>query len=340
MQESAARYRNKGVSGSFQEQSVADSFSSVGAGKAELQRALRAFADSLYADSRAQEWGLSLAQFFVALERSTSKRFAGGAFSSARLGEYVGTLHIEDLCLASACLEGSEAAWEYFVREYRSYLRAAAGIITKQSRDGTDAQELADSLFAELFGLVDGKRGERSLFRYFHGRSSLKTWLRAILAQRYVDRLRKSRRWEQLDPEEKERHERSPLPRLGNTQPTADPHRERYVARFVAALHHSLATLEPADRERVELYYAREKTLAEIGRALGEHESSVSRNLERIRREVRSSIEENLRCPPALSEAEIALCFQYATEDSPIDFGEIFPDKALRRSGESGKEPL
>jgi len=74
-------------------------------------------------------------------------------------------------------------------------LRAAAGAITKGSRAGANAQELADSLFAELYGLVDGKRGERSLFRYFHGRSSLKTWLRAVLAQRHVDRLRESRRW-------------------------------------------------------------------------------------------------------------------------------------------------
>ena len=42
----------------------------------------------------------------------------------------------------------------------------------------------------------------RSLFRYFHGRSSLTTWLRAVLAQRYVDRLRTIRRTEALPDEE------------------------------------------------------------------------------------------------------------------------------------------
>ena len=318
---------------------MADPSQNLSPSLAELQGALRGYAGSFYAESRAREWGLSLAQFQTALERSAAKRFAGGGFSSDRLGEYLGSLHIEDLCLANACLEGSEAAWEYFVTHYRGYLRAAAGIITKTGRAGTGAQELADSLFAELFGLVDGKRGERSLFRYFHGRSSLKTWLRAILAQRYVDRLRQSRRWEQLEPQE-ERHGHRQSPQPGNAQPAADPHRDRYVARFVAALHQTLALLGADDRERLELYYAREKTLAEIGRALGEHESSVSRNLERIRRQVRSSVEENLRCPPALSEAEIALCFQYAAEDSPIDFRQIFPEKTARKSGESGKESL
>ena len=101
-------------------------------------------------------------------------------------------------------MHGSEAAWEHFVKTYRGYLRATAGIITKSSRSGTDAQELADSLFAELFGLVDGKRGEASLFRYFHGRSSLKTWLRTVLAQRHIDRIRQSRRWESLDRQDGE----------------------------------------------------------------------------------------------------------------------------------------
>lgn len=309
-------------------------------GAAELRGLLRERAELLYSGSRAKDWGLSAAQFLTALERSAGKRFAPGGFSTERLEEYLSTLHIEDLCLASACLEGSEAAWEHFVTEYRGYLRAAAGIITKGSRTGSNAFELADSLFAELFGLVDGKRGERSLFRYFHGRSSLKTWLRAILAQRHVDQLRQRRRWEPLEPEEKERHEQLHLPRPENTEPAADPHRDRYVARFVTALRETLAALAPPDRERLELYYAREKTLAEIGRAVGEHESSVSRNLERIRRVVRSSIEENLRCPPALSEAEIALCFQYAAEDSPIDFRQIFPEKTARKSGERGKERL
>jgi RNA polymerase sigma-70 factor len=318
---------------------VADPIQNSSPGRAELHAALSELAGPLYRESRASDWGLSLQQFLTALERSAAKRFAGGGFSTDRLGEYLGTLHIEDLCLASACLEGSEAAWQHFVSQYRGYLRAAAGFITKKSRCGTDAVELGDSLFAELFGLVDGRRGERSLFRYFHGRSSLKTWLRAILAQRHVDRLRQSRRWEQRGTEEEE----SPLadaPQPGNTQPIADPHRDRYIARFVAALHQALDSLAPAERERLELYYAREKTLAEIGRKLGEHESSVSRHLERIRRQLRSSIEEKLRCPPALSEAQIALCFQYAAEDSPIDFRQIFPGKPAPNSGASRKEPL
>lgn len=301
-----------------------------------LRGVSEAILDSLYLESSAKQWGLTMAQFAAALERSLCKRFTDISPARDSLVDYLQTLYLRDLALAAACLEGSESAWEYFVREYRSPLRAAAGAITKGSRAGANAQELADSLFAELFGLVDGKRGERSLFRYFHGRSSLKTWLRAILAQRHVDRLRESRRWESFDQGDGE--EPKPLPERHTPPPLLDPHRERYLQRFVAALQLSLAALDRSDRQRLELYYARQKTLAEIGRQIGEHESSVSRHLERIRHELRARVEEHLHGQPALSEAEIALCFQYAAEDAPIDFRNLFPEKQTGIPGLGRKE--
>jgi RNA polymerase sigma factor (sigma-70 family) len=224
-----------------------------------------ALVTSLYGQSGAARWGLSQSQFVCGLERSLRKRFQEGGPSAARLEEYLLTLHVEDLALTTACIEGSEAAWEYFVQEYRGYLRAAAGAITKASRYGANPQELADSLFSDLFGLMDGKRGERSLFRYFHGRSSLKTWLRTVLAQRHVDHIRSRRRLESLDAEDGEKPVLPP-DRL-QIQPLQDPHRAHYLSCFTAALQHCLKLLSPGDRERLELYYALQMKLAEIGRA-------------------------------------------------------------------------
>lgn len=310
-----------------------------------LLRELQLRAQSLYASSPASDWGVTLQQFAAALERSVRKRFAEGAATQRSLEEYLETLHLDDLALATACMEGSGAAWEYFVSTYRGYLRASAGAVTKNSRSGTDAQELADSLFAELYGLVDGKRGEASLFRYFHGRSSLKTWLRAILAQRHVDRLRQSRRWESLEHEDGEEKTAQPQ---SITAPALDPHRGQYLQRFVSSLTVCLEGLKAEDRKRLELYYARGKTLAEIGRLLSEHESSVSRNLERARRELRAKVEEFLRDGggrgnqvgsfPPMTDAEIALCFQYAAEEVPIDFRQLFPEKPSGQSGAGRKE--
>jgi len=307
---------------------------------------LRDEIDALYAECRAEQWKLTRQQFGQALERSVRKRFPeDGAATRHRVEDYLKTLHIDDLALASACMEGSESAWQYFVENYRHYLRAAAGAITKGSRSGANAQEMADSMFAELFGLGDGKRGEASLFRYFHGRSSLKTWLRTVLAQRHIDRLRQSRRFEPLEREDGD----GKTVTIGEKAavPTLDPHGEEYMQRFVGALKACLELLEPADHRRLELYYVREKTLAEIGRMVGEHESSVSRNLERIRRELRAHVEQQLRTAPfvdgqgrskpPLSEAEIALCLQYAGEGAPIDFRKLFPEKSPGAS-ESGRK--
>ena len=306
-------------------------------GPASLLAAGEPLVASLHFQSGAARWGLSESQFICGLERSLRKRFQEGAPTSERLKEFLLTLHVEDLALTTACIEGSEAAWEYFVREYRGYLRAAAGAITRASRYGANPQELADSLFSDLFGLIDGKRGERSLFRYFHGRSSLKTWLRTVLAQRHVDVIRSQRRLESLDAEDGEKRE---LPAEGNQQqPLLDPHRAHYLSCFSAALHYSLKRLHPADRERLELYYARQLKLAEIGRQLGEHESSVSRNLERIRQELRVLAERRLRDVFSLSDAEVQQCFEYAAEDVPIDFRRMFPDTKLGALPANRKEP-
>lgn len=309
---------------------------------ASLLPEIQARLDSLYEESQARAWSLSRQAFRAALERSVRRRFADGLPSRRELEEYLETLHVDDLVLASACMEGSEPAWEFFVRTYRPYLRASAGAITRNSTAGTD---LADSLFAELFGLTDGKHGESSLFRYFHGRSSLKTWLRTVLAQRHVDHLRRTRRWQPL-----EREDGIEMPLLKDNSATAqlDPYRGLYLRRFLYALTVCLAALGNEDRRRLELYYAREKTLAEIGRILGEHESSVSRNLDRARKELRRSVEANLRTGISpgqqsasfapMTDAEIAACFQYASEDAPIDFRQLFPEKPPVKRESAEKE--
>jgi len=306
-------------------------------GGASLLASCEPLALSLFSQSGAVRWGLSQSQFVGGLERSLRKRFRDPAPSPERLEEYLLTLHLEDLALTTACIEGVEAAWEYFVEEYRGYLRAAAGAITKGSRYGANPQELADSLFTDLFGLMDGKRGERSLFRYFHGRSSLKTWLRTVLAQRHVDTIRAQRRMQSLDREDGEK----PLlpPERVQLQPPQDPHRAHYLACFAAALQHCLKLLHPGDRERLELYYVQQIKLAEIGRRLGEHESSVSRSLERIRQELRALAEQHLREAFSLSDAEIHECFEYAAEDVPIDFRKLFPDAKPEASRVKRKEP-
>jgi RNA polymerase sigma factor (sigma-70 family) len=214
----------------------------------------------------------------------------------------------------------------------------------KSSARAPEAEELADSLFAELYGLSAEKRG--SLLRYFHGRSSLKTWLRAVLAQRHVDKIRAGRKFEALEDEEGV--DNAKLPVAARVLQVADPHRARYLLTFTKALQTALENLDARDSETLRLYYAEGKKLAEIGRLLGEHESSVSRHLEKVRGNVRRAVEEILRGGSdavngdgrtgGLSEAEMALCFEYGAEDAPIDLNKLFPRSATGRVETGGKE--
>jgi RNA polymerase sigma factor (sigma-70 family) len=304
----------------------------------------------LYSQSNASRWRLPRDRFAASLQRSAEKRLASGVLPPEKLEEYLAALHLEDLALATACMENCEPAWEHFVREYRSYLRAAAAAVLRLSSASPGACELADSLFAELYGLTDGARRERSLFRYFHGRSSLKTWLRAVLAQRHIDTIRAGRRFESLDDDDAKPPSAQTIQKVSqaiSVQPV-DPHRERYSTLFVRALQAALATLDPRDEQRLRLYYSKEQTLAEIGRQVGEHESSVSRNLDRIRLALRRTIEETLRngCPAAngfaaelgLSDAQIALCFEYASVDTPFDLEKLLerPTRSNPTAGRPG----
>lgn len=296
-----------------------------------------ALVEALHAESRAARWGITPDQFGRSLQRSVEKRFGAEFPASHQVEEYTKGLHLEDLGLACACAEGCDAAWEGFVGAYRGYLRAAAAGILRCSGDAAEAVDLADSLFAELYGLSEGPRRDRSLFRYFHGRSSLKTWLRAVLAQRHIDAVRTRRRLEPLEDGEAGQAARAPE---GKPE-VPDPHRTRYSNLFSRALEAALAALPERDRSRLRAYYAEQLTLAEIGRRLGEHESSVSRNLERIRAELREAVIHLLRTgTPAsdgdsaqkgLSDSEIALSVEYAAEDAPIDVQKLFPKESPRR---------
>jgi len=306
--------------------------------------------DRLFAESEGYCWKLTRDRFELALERSARKRFCGEPALPKTLEDYLGALHLRDLALASACAEGHPEAWEYFMATYRGYLRASAGAMLRCSATAPAASDLADSLFTDLYGLSEGQPAERSLFRYFHGRSSLKTWLRAVLAQRHVDAIRAGRRFTGLQDEpERARNTRRDAPDSAHPPSPPDPHRERYVTLFTRTLTIALGLLARGDNERLRLYYVEELTLAEIGRKLDEHESSVSRNLERIRRQLRQDVEEALRnnriaangssSEPGLSEEEISLCFEYASEDAPIDLDNLFSPQSQPNPKAGRREP-
>jgi len=286
--------------------------------------------EELYAQSHAARWGFSLERFALSLERSAAKRFVGESAPRQKLEEYLSSLHVEDLALAAACAAGCESAWEHFFATYRQYLYSAAAAITRRPANDPYAREFADSLYATLYGR-ETAIGRVSLFNHFHGRSKLSTWLRAVLAQRYIDILRQEKRLESLEDEEVT--EKVLLPKQKADCEPADPNRARYLCFLAAALRQAIASLNSLDRTRLISYYLKDLTLAEIGKAMNEHEATVSRKLERVRQELKEKViailksgcmaKNGLEAQPGLDDAQIQLCFEYATEAWPFDFSHL-----------------
>jgi hypothetical protein len=75
-------------------------------------------------------------------------------------------------------------------------------------------------------------------------------------------------------------------------------------------------------------------TLAQIGRLLGEHEATVSRQLARARRTLHEDVERHLRDAMKLSDAEIQQCFEYALADpGTLDLGQMLAAGERKESG-------
>ena len=247
--------------------------------------------ERLHRQAGAAKWQVSAERFGAALAASLEK------------GSDLAGLHLADLALACACADGHDPAWEHFIREYRPVLYRAADAIDPSG----GARDLADAIYADLFGMPKDGGERKSLFRYFHGRSSLSTWLRAVLAQRHVDRLRSARRMDALPEDE------SPAA-IPAPSPPPDPDRAQRATRMHRLLAQAVARLGPNDRLRMCCYYAQDLTLAQTGKLLGEHEATVSRQLARTRREIRAEVEKLLKSE-GLTEAQISECFAAVAED-------------------------
>jgi RNA polymerase sigma-70 factor len=294
-------------------------------------------------------WGLPQQAFAESLRRSAEKRFRGAQPARGEVEAYLKSLHLEDLALACACSEGIEKAWEFFIRHFREDLRNAASAMLRGAGQADDAraEELADSLYAELYGVRTARDGRRnSLFEYFHGRSKLSTWLRSVLARKQIDIFRTSGRTVSLEAELEGGSPREFTRCAGRVHPDlgSDPDHAKYVARLDGALSTALTGLTSRERMMVACYYVDELSLAEIGSLLREHESTVSRHLERIRRTLRERVTETLQneipacsgrpAEPGLDQAQVELAFEYALVDGPFDLS-----KALSAPKPAGEPP-
>jgi RNA polymerase sigma factor (sigma-70 family) len=219
--------------------------------------------ERLYDRSDAQRFGFTRSEFCEMLAEVTRQ-------SQLSASE----LRLDELILARACARGNETAWQEFVQLYREKMYRSAATI---ARVDSVARELADALYADLFGTRIGKDGHRiSKLASYLGRGSLEGWLRIVLAQEYVNRFRAERRFVGFsDSIDTPPHGENGAPESGKLAEATDV---------------ALTSLPSEERFLLAAYYLDGRSLLEIGRMLGVHESTISRRLEKITAAVRKKI--------------------------------------------------
>ncbi len=227
-------------------------------------------------------------------------RYAGKSDEAEQL-ELLATLRIEELMLARACSEGNEAAWEVFLTRFRAPLYETAYRVAKHEVTGRD---LADGLYADLYGMPNDKGRRVSKLDYYMGRGSLEGWLRTVLSQQYVDRYRAQNKNVSLEEQVEAGVSFAASTAANEVAP------DGLVA---AAVAQALDKLSAKERFLLVSYYLDQRTLAEIGRQLHVHESTISRKLERLMVELRKRVRKRWqadglsprRCDELLQELDV-----------------------------------
>jgi RNA polymerase sigma-70 factor len=256
----------------------------------------RARLEELHQTSGATTWSVPLETFARAVWAGISGAVAKG---SGSIPDLLKKIRIEELALALACVQGNERAWEAFSFGYRNAVYDAARALAS---DLTMARELSDSLTAELYGLETQGGERRSKLAYYHGRSSLKTWLRAVVYQKFVDEYREMMRLEPL-PED--------LPAAVETRAVSGKDEQRYAKLLGEAVAVSLRELPAGEKLLLSYYYIQQLTLKQIGRITGRHEATVSRQMEGLRRKLRNRIEVYVRKIKKLTAYEMERCLSF-----------------------------
>jgi len=224
---------------------------------------------------------------------------------------FIDDLRADDLCLIIACERGDEKAWEDLVASFDSTVKSAA---RKISANSEDAEDLAGSIWAELYGLrVDAAGNKKSKLAYYSGRGSLAGWLRAVCSQLAIDQFRKQSKFVQIEEtREFENLAEESSNHTGNDHVlhhTASPEdlltEKRTSDDVAAALQSAISALADEDRLIVKLYYFDDLKLKDIAATFGYHEATASRKLVRIQNEIRRSVEKELRKTHGWSDAEV-----------------------------------
>ena len=284
--------------------------------------------------------------FTDALKKTANKYLfsaeSGTPVTRDELEAFFNELQAHDLFLSLACSAGNEFAWWEFDRQYRSYIERVARHLASSE---TDASEVIDIVYVELYGtkVVDGMR--MSKFATFSGRGSLKGWLRTVVWHTLVDLHRVSHDEVSLDEMmenvgEGHVHSSFSEPVKGGEIETVEQiTRNRYRQAALGAIEKAFSTLENHEKLLLLYYHVESMKLREIARMVEApdsplrswfqrksaqrakdaeskiHESTVMRWLDKTYSKILKLFRDELSTISGLNEEEISICMKIASDD-------------------------
>lgn len=178
-----------------------------------------------------------------------------------------------DLELAQACCRGDDEAWREFRERYFNFIRDFA----RRFLHDRAAVDVADQVIADLW--------QRARLAQYDGRSTLKTWLGAVVAHAAINAGKVERRTTTLSPRKGEAAS-------VNSNAAEDVESGRA---FAALVDRAIGDLPPNDKLLLLLYYEQGLTLDQMTNVLGGSKATLSRRLTALRSALRDAIDANAR---------------------------------------------
>lgn len=208
-------------------------------------------------------------------------------------GTELATLHAEDLYLACACAQGSEAALQEFERRYMSQIDH---FLSAGDRQPAFLDELRQALRDKLFVGWDGKPPR---IAEYSGRGSLHSWFRTA-AVHTARNLQRGRKLDVL---------RAPgdaaLSALASEQdPELGYLKGRYRNEFKEACQAAFSSLSPEQRDVIRMHYLEGLNIDRIGVRLGVNRATVARWRTAAQRAILDETKRQLRHRLRLSDSE------------------------------------
>ena len=186
--------------------------------------------------------------------------------------DYAARASLDDLYLATACAAGDPAAWAECESKHFGFIRAFA----QRFLPDAGARDLSDEIIADLW--------QRRKIERYAGRSTLRTWLGAVVAHAAMNVRRAA---EPVVPLSPATAATSPATTL--RAPSEDASSERVLAGLVVE---ALGTLAQDEKLLLHLYYEQGLTLDQMEIATRRSKATLSRRLTHIRAKLLEAVDE------------------------------------------------